>query len=170
MQPSEFPFEEDVGTELVAELFLLHQAGAVGFTDGLRTQANARLLRLALSYAKSFGGRIFQHAQEPSLATGGCATQGELATRLGLPAIPAAAEALQVARDIKLAEMSGGAIHFSTVSTAEALAVIRDAKQRGLNVTADTAPPYFDLNETAIGDYRTFAKLNPPANHPRPSS
>ncbi len=124
--------------------------------------ATPRLLRLALSYTKSFGARIVQHPEEHSLADGGCATEGELATRLGLPAIPAAAEAIQVARDIALAELTGGAIHFSPVSTAAALALIRDAKQRGLNVTCDTAPPYFDLNETAIGDYRTYAKLSPP--------
>ena len=103
-----------------------------------------------------------QRAEEPSLAEGACATQGELATRLGLPAAPAAAEAIQVARDIRLAELSGGALHFSCLSTAEALALVRDAKKRGTNVTADTAPPYFDLNETAIGNYRTFAKLSPP--------
>jgi len=149
------------GTDM-AELFLLHEAGAVAFTDGSRALANARLLRLALSYTKSFGARIVQHPEEPTLAEAGCATEGELATRLGLPAIPAAAEAIQVARDIALAELTGGAIHFSPVSTAAALALIRDAKQRGVNVTCDTAPPYFDLNETAIGDYRTYAKLTPP--------
>jgi dihydroorotase len=106
--------------------------------------------------------RIVQHPEEFSLAAGGCATEGELATRMGLPAIPAAAEAIQVARDIALAELTGGAIHFSPVSTAAALDLIRDAKRRGLNATCDTAPPYFDLNETAIGDYRTYAKLSPP--------
>jgi dihydroorotase len=148
--------------EDLAELFLLHDAGAVAFGDGARTVTSARLLHLALSYAKSFGGRIVQRAEEPSLAEGACATQGELATRLGLPAAPAAAEAIQVARDIRLAELSGGALHFSCLSTAEALALVLDAKQRGTNVTADTAPPYFDLNETAIGNYRTFAKLSPP--------
>ena len=146
----------------MAELFLLHEAGAVGFSDGSHALANARLLRLALSYTKSFGARIVQHPEEFSLATGGCATEGELATRMGLPAIPAAAEAIQVARDIALAELTGGAIHFSPVSTAAALDLIRDAKRRALNVTCDTAPPYFDLNETAIGDYRTYAKLSPP--------
>jgi dihydroorotase len=148
--------------EEMAELFLLHEAGAVGFTDGTRTLANARLMRLALSYTKSFGGRIIQHPEEPSLAAGGCATQGELATRMGLPAIPAAAEALQIARDIRLAELTGGTIHFSNVSTEESLDLIRAAKRRGTKITADTAPPYFDLNETAIGDYRTYAKLTPP--------
>ena len=148
--------------EDMAELFLLHEAGAVGFTDGRRAIASARLMRLALSYARPFGGRVVQFPEEPSLAAGGCATEGELATRLGLPGIPAAAEAILIARDIRLAELTGGAVHFSCVSTAEAWALIRAAKSRGLNVTADTAPPYFDLNETAIGDWRTYSKLSPP--------
>ena len=148
--------------EEMAELFLLAEAGAVAFTDGAHATADARLLRLALSYTKSFGARIIQFPQEPSLSAGGCATEGERATRLGLPAIPAAAEAMQVARDIALADLTGGAIHFACVSTEAALDLIRSAKQRGLPVTCDTAPPYFDQNETAIGDYRTYAKLSPP--------
>jgi dihydroorotase len=130
--------------EEMAELGLLHEAGAVAFTDGQRAIASPRLMRLALSYARGFGGRIVQHPEEPSLAAGGCATEGALATRLGLPGIPRAAEAIIVARDIRLAQLTGGAVHFSRVST------------------ADTAPPYFDLNETAIGDYRTYSKLSPP--------
>ena len=148
--------------EEMAELGLLHEAGAVAFTDGARAIGPARLMALALSYARGFGARIVQHPQEPSLAEGGAATQGELATRLGLPAIPAAAEAILVARDIRLAQMTGGAVHFAHVSTAEALALIRRAKDEGIAVTCDTAPPYFDLNETAIGDFRTYAKLSPP--------
>jgi dihydroorotase len=148
--------------EDLAELGLLHEAGAVGFTDGVRTLASARLMRLALSYARGFGGRIVQHPEDRSLSEGGCATEGALATRLGLPGIPAAAEAIQVARDIRLARLTGGAVHFAHVSTGEALALIARAKSDGLAVTCDTAPPYFDLNETAIGDYRTYAKLSPP--------
>ena len=115
-----------------------------------------------MSYARGFGARIVQHPEDPSLADGGAATEGELATRLGLPGIPAAAEAILVARDIRLAALTGGAVHFAHVSTAEALALIRQAKADGLAVTCDTAPPYFDLNETAIGDFRTYAKLSPP--------
>jgi dihydroorotase len=119
-------------------------------------------MRLALAYARAFGGRIVQHPEEPTLAAGGCATEGALATRLGLPGIPRAAEAMLVARDIRLAQLTGGAIHFSCISTAEALDLIRAAKKSGLDVTCDTAPPYFDLNETAIGGYRTYSKLSPP--------
>jgi dihydroorotase len=148
--------------EELAELGLLREAGAVAFTDGGRAISSARLMRLALSYAHGFGARIVQHPEEPSLAAGGAATEGELATRLGLPGIPAAAEPILVARDIRLAKLTGGEVHFAHVSTAEALALIRQAKSEGVAVTCDTAPPYFDLNETAIGDFRTYAKLSPP--------
>jgi len=146
----------------MAEIGLLREAGAVAFTDGRRAIGDARLMRLALSYARGFGARIVQHPEDPSLADGGAATEGELATRLGLPGIPAAAEAILVARDIRLAQLTGGALHFAHVSTAEALMLIRRAKRDGVDVTCDTAPPYFDLNETAIGDFRTYAKLSPP--------
>src|SRR4051794_4206849 len=148
--------------EEMAEIGLLREAGAVAFTDGQRAIGDARLMRLALSYARGFGARIIQHPEEPSLAAGGAATEGEQATRLGLPAIPAAAEAILVARDIRLARLTGGLLHFAHVSTADALDLIRRAKADGLPVTCDTAPPYFDLNETAIGDFRTYAKLSPP--------
>ncbi len=149
------------GREL-AEYGLLKAAGAVAFTDGARGIGSARLMRLALSYAAGFGMRIVQHPEDADLAAGGAATEGARATWMGLPGIPAAAEAMAVARDIRLAELTGGAVHFAHVSTGEALGLIRNAKDRGLAVTCDTAPPYFDLNETAIGDYRTYAKLSPP--------
>ncbi|MBL6456815.1 dihydroorotase [Belnapia sp. T6] len=146
----------------IAEYGLLLEAGAVGFTDGRRAIGHARTMRLALSYARAFGRMVVQHPEEPGLAAGGAATEGELATRLGLPGIPAAAEAMLVQRDISLARLTGGHVHFAHVSTGAALDLIRAAKAEGLAVTCDTAPPYFDLNETAIGDYRTYAKLSPP--------
>jgi dihydroorotase len=149
------------GQEL-SELGLLREAGAVGYTDGRRAIADSGLMRRALSYARAFGGRIVQHPEDPSLADGGCATEGELATRLGLPGIPLVAEAIIVARDLRLARLTGGALHIAHVSTAETIELIRRAKAQGLDVTCDTAPPYFDLNETAIGDYRTYTKLSPP--------
>jgi dihydroorotase len=148
--------------EELAEIGLLHEAGAVAFSDGCAAIGPASLMRLALSYAHGFGARIVQHPEEPSLARGGAATESEQSTRLGLPGIPAAAEAMMVARDIRLAQLTGGAVHFAHVSTAEALTLIRQAKDAGLAVSCDTAPPYFDLNETSIGDFRTYAKLSPP--------
>lgn len=148
--------------EALAELGLLREAGAVAFTDGTRAIASSGLMRLVLSYARGFGARIVQHPEDPSLAYGGSATEGELAARLGLPGIPAAAEAILISRDISLARLTGGAVHFAHVSTKDALDLIRRAKADGLAVTCDTAPPYFDLNENGIGDYRTYAKLSPP--------
>jgi dihydroorotase len=150
------------GGQELAEYGLLKAAGAVAFTDGAKTIASSRLMRLALSSASGFGMRIVQHPEDYELAKGGAATSGARASWMGLPGIPAAAEAICVARDIRLAEMANGAVHFAHITTGEALDLIRRAKDKGLAVTCDTAPPYFDLNETAIGDYRTYAKLSPP--------
>jgi dihydroorotase len=146
----------------MSEFGLLREAGAIAFTDGRRAIGNARTMRLALSYARAFGSFIVQHPEEPALANGGAATEGERATRMGLPGIPRAAEAMMVERDIALARLTRGHVHFAHVSTGAALDCIRAAKAEGLAVTCDTAPPYFDLNETAIGEYRTYAKLSPP--------
>lgn len=149
------------GQEL-AEIGLLNEAGAIAFTDGARAIDPARLMRQALTYASGFNVMVVQHPEEPSLAGSGCATAGELATRMGLPSIPTVAESIMIARDIRLADLTGGRLHFGHVSTAEGLELIRQAKARGLNVTCDTAPHYFDLNENAIGDFRTYAKFSPP--------
>jgi len=148
--------------EELAELGLLREAGAVAFTDGARAIGSSRLMRLALAYARGFNARIIQHPEDPSLAANGCATESLQSARLGLPGIPAAAEAIMVARDIRLAKLTGGSVHFAHVSTGEALDLIRAGKNDGVAVTCDTAPPYFDLNETAIGEFRTYAKLSPP--------
>ncbi len=149
------------GVEL-AEMGLLAKAGAVGFTDGTRAIADALVMRRALSYAATFGLTIVQHPEEPSLTEEGAMNEGEMATRLGLAGIPACAESIMLARDVRLVELTGGRYHAAHVSTAEGLDVIRRAKDKGLPVTCDTAPFYFALNELAVGDYRTFAKLSPP--------
>jgi len=150
-----------LGKEL-AELGLLAESGAVAFTDGTRAIADTQVMRRALSYASTFGLMIVQHPEEPLLAAGGVMNAGEVATRLGLFGIPREAEVILIDRDVRLAEMTGGRLHIAHVSTAESLESIRRAKARGVKVTCDTAPPYFALNEGAIGDYRTFAKLSPP--------
>ena len=146
----------------LTEMGLLAESGAVAFTDGLNAVADARVMRRALSYARTFGALIVQHPEEPALAAGGQMNEGELATRLGLSGIPPVAEALMIERDLRLVALTGGRYHVAHVSTAEGIEAIRDAKARGLAVTCDTAPPYFALNELAVGDYRTFAKLSPP--------
>jgi dihydroorotase len=146
----------------ITEMGLLNEAGAVGFTDGVRAVADAGVMRRALSYATTFGALILQHPEEPSLAGAGAMNEGEVATRLGIAGIPPAAEAIMVGRDLRLVELTGGRYHAAHVSTAETVELVRRAKARGLNVTCDTAPPYFALNDLAVGDYRSFAKLSPP--------
>ena len=116
----------------------------------------------ALCYASAFDALIMQHPEEPSLAAGGVMHAGEMSTRLGLPGIAREAEVLQLDRDLTLVEMTGARYHAAHVSTAAGVGCLRAAKARGLPVTCDTAPPYFALNEIAVGDYRTFAKLSPP--------
>jgi len=146
----------------IAELGMLADAGAVAFTDGFKTIADAQLMRRALSYAKTFGLLIAQHPEEPSLARGSSMNAGETATRLGLVGNPPEAEVIMVERDIRIVEMTGGRLHFAHLSTAASIDAVRKAKDRGLAITCDTSPPYFALNEMAVGDYRTFAKLSPP--------
>ncbi len=149
------------GTELT-EMGLLAETGAVAFTDGLRGIADARVMQRALSYAKTFDLLLVQHPEEPSLAADGAMNAGEMSMRLGLRGIPAVAEVIMIERDLRLVEATGGRYHAAHVSTGAAVDAMRRAKARGLPVTCDTAPPYFTLNETAIGDYRTFAKISPP--------
>ncbi len=149
------------GKEL-AEVGMLKEAGALAFTDGVRAIGDARMVRRVLAYAATFDALVVQHPEEPSLAEGGMMNEGETATRLGLAGIPAAAEAIQIERDLRLVEITGARYHVAHVSTAAGVDVIRSGKSRGLKVTADTAPPYFALNELAVGDWRTFAKLSPP--------
>jgi dihydroorotase len=146
----------------LTEMGLMAAAGALGFTDGTRAIADAQVMRRALSYARTFDLMIVQHPEEPRLTEGGAATEGEIATLLGLPGMPAAAELIMLERDLRLVEITGGRYHAAHLSTAASIDAVRQAKKRGLPVTCDTAPPYFLLNETAIGEYRTFAKLSPP--------
>ena len=149
------------GKEL-AELGLLAEAGAVGFTDGILTISDAKIMYRVLSYASTFDLMVMQHPEDPSLAEGGVMNSGEMATRLGLAPIPREAEIIILERDMRLVEMTGGRYHASHISTSESVEIINEAKNKGLNVSCDTAPFYFTLNEIAVGDYRTFAKLSPP--------
>jgi len=146
----------------LTEMGLLAENGVLGFTAGGQAVADALVMRRVLAYARSFDLLVIQHPEEPSLARAGEVSEGEIATRLGLPAITPAAEVIMIERDLRLVEITGARYHAAHVSTAAAIAAIRHAKSVGLPVTCDTAPPYFALNETAIGDYRTFAKLSPP--------
>ena len=146
----------------LTEMGLLSANGALGFTDGVRAVADALVMRRVLAYARTFDLLVLQHPEEPSLAGAGEVSEGEVATRLGLPAITPMAEVIMIERDLRLVEITGARYHVAHVSTAAGVEAVRRAKAQGLPVTCDTAPPYFALNETAIGDYRTFAKLSPP--------
>ncbi|WP_428660272.1 dihydroorotase [Reyranella sp.] len=148
------------GREL-AEIGLMAEAGAVAFTDADHAVGNAQVMRRALYYAKGFDALIVHLPQEPTLS-GGHMTSGIMATRLGLAGNPPLAEVMMVERDIRLVEMTGGRLHLSKISTGESVKVIAAAKARGLRISCDTAPPYFALNDLAVGDYRTFGKLVPP--------
>ena len=146
----------------LTEMGLLAEAGAIGFSDGAVAVADAEVMRRALAYGTNFSLPIIQHPEEPSLAAGGQMNEGEIATRLGLKGIPVAAEVIMIERDLRLVELTGGRYHVAHISTAAGIEAVRRAKAAGLPVTCDTAPAYFGLNETAVGDYRTFAKLSPP--------
>ncbi|WP_282609680.1 dihydroorotase [Pelagibius sp. Alg239-R121] len=148
------------GRELT-EFGLLTEFGAVGFTDGLTAISDSQVMRRALSYSRTFGQVIVQHPEDPALASGAM-NEGEVATRLGLAGIPTAAEVIMVERDLRLLELTGGRYHVANVTTAAAIEAIQKAKRQGLSVTCDTAPHYFTLNENAVGDYRSFAKVSPP--------
>ncbi|SVB93088.1 uncharacterized protein METZ01_LOCUS245942, partial [marine metagenome] len=147
--------------EELTEIGLLLQAGAVAFSDADRAVANSLVMRRALAYACTFDALIMQHPEEPSLSKG-VMNDGELATRLGLLGIPVVAETIIVERDIRLVELTGARYHVSHLSTGDAAHVVRSAKERGLPVTSAVAAHHFALNENAVADYRTFAKVSPP--------
>ncbi len=149
------------GKEL-AEMGLMAQAGAVAFTDDGRPVMNAEVMRRALEYSKIFNKPIMDHCEDRDLSKGAPMTEGVTSTKLGLPGQPKASEYLQVARDIELAEMTGGWIHFCHLSTKEAVEMVREAKKRGIKVTAETCPHYFTLTDEAVTGYNTNAKMAPP--------
>jgi dihydroorotase len=149
------------GRELT-EFADIMKAGAVAFSDDGRPVSDPSVMRLALEYAKGLGGLIISHAEEPGLSLGGALNEGRISTLLGLKGIPSAAEDIAVFRDTCLAGFTGARIHIAHVSTAGAVRIIREAKARGVKVTAETAPHYFSLTEEAVLGYDTNAKMNPP--------
>jgi len=148
--------------ETMTEVGLLQEAGAIAFTDGDRSVANARVLRRAMAYAATFDALVLAHAEDPELVRGASATEGEFATRAGLPAAPAVAEVMMVERDIRLVELTGARVHFSQISTRASLEAIAGAKARGLPVTCAVAAHHLTLNELDVGAYYTFRKVSPP--------
>ena len=149
------------GAEL-AELALMRDAGAKAVATGRRWIADSGTMHRLLSYCAMLELTLVTHAEDGGLAGTAVATAGEMATRLGLPAAPAEAEALAVAREIALAELTGARLHFRQVTTRAALALVRAAKARGMAITAGVTPAHFMLSDVSIGDFRTFTRLSPP--------
>ncbi|WP_353199007.1 dihydroorotase [Sandarakinorhabdus sp.] len=154
------------GVEL-AEIGLAQAAGAVGVATGRRAIADARVMHRLLAYARAFGLTVVSHAEDAALTAGAVATSGEYATRLGLAAAPAFAEALAIARDCRLAEATGAALHIRQVTTAEGLAALLAARARGVDVTAGITPAHLLLNDMAVSGFRSFARLSPPLRDER---
>lgn len=149
------------GKEL-AEIGLMQQAGARAVATGRGRIADSGVMRRVLSYAASLGLVTIIHAEDEGLTAGAVATDGEMATRLGLASAPAIAEAMAIARDLALVEETGAPVHFRQVTTARGLDLIRAAKAKGLPVLCGITPAHLFLSDTAIGDFRTFARLSPP--------
>jgi dihydroorotase len=148
--------------ELMTEIGLLAEAGAVLFTNGDRPIVSTRMLRRALSYATAFGALVANRPEDTFLAEGGVMHEGELAARLGLPGIPAAAELIMAERDLALAELTRGRILLDMLSAAQTLPALQRAKERGANAVASVNVHHLVLNENDVDGYRTFAKLSPP--------
>ena len=149
------------GTEL-AEIGLMQAAGARAVATGRQRIADSGLMLRLLRYAKGLGLVTIVHAEDDGLARGAVATAGEMAFRLGLPSAPAAAEAIAIARDLALVEECGAPLHFRQVTTGAGLALVRQAKARGLPVTCGITPAHLLLSDVAIGEWRTFCRLSPP--------
>jgi dihydroorotase len=145
----------------LAEFGELVGAGAVAVSDDGKPVASSHLMRTALEYARTFGIPVADHCEDPTLA-GGAMHEGLVSTRLGLKGIPAAAEEIMVARDLLLAELTGGHIHLCHMSTRGSVDLIRRAKARGVRVTAEASPHHFSLTHEACEGYDTNAKMNPP--------
>lgn len=148
--------------ERLTEIGEMVEAGAVGITDDGRPVSDAGLMRLALEYSRTFGIPVAAHCEVTSLSRGGSMNEGVVSTRLGLIGIPNAAEDIMIARDLFLAQLTGGRLHIQHVSTRAGVAMIRAAKERGVQVTAEGTPHHFTLTDEACDGYRTEAKVNPP--------
>jgi dihydroorotase len=149
--------------EELSEFVLMHDAGCVAFSDDGRPVMDSLMMRRALEYSKILNVPIISHCEDLSLSSGGVMNEGLLSVTLGLKGIPAQAEEIMTARDIALAELTGGRLHIAHVSTAGSVGIIRAAKKRGTaDITAETCPHYFSITEDAVSGYNTNAKVNPP--------
>jgi dihydroorotase len=148
--------------ERLAPLAELARAGAVAFSDDGEPVHDAELMRRALEYAAMFGRPVIQHAQDVPMTRGAVMNEGFNATSLGLAGWPSVAEEIMVARDLRLAEYTGGRYHVAHLSTAGSVQLVREAKARGLGVSCEVAPHHFTLTDDAVRSYDTNTKMNPP--------
>lgn len=149
------------GKEL-AEIGDLRRAGCVAISDDGRPVMNSLVMRRAMEYARAFDVPVVDHCEDLHLSEGGCMNEGLISTELGLPGIPSAAEDVMVARNVSLAELTGARLHLAHISTAGSVRMVREAKSRGLKVTAEACPHHFTLTEELTRGYNTHAKMNPP--------
>ncbi len=149
------------GKEL-AEIGDLRRAGCVAISDDGRPVMNSLVMRRAMEYALAFDLPVVDHCEDLNLAEGGCMNEGLVSTEMGLPGIPAAAEDIMVARNLALAELTGARLHLAHLSTAGSVRMVREAKARGIRVTAEACPHHFSLTEEVCRGYNTHAKMNPP--------
>jgi dihydroorotase len=146
----------------IAEIGLLAEAGAIAFSNGRVSVANAQVMRRALTYARDFGALVMHYCEDRDLAGEGVMSEGERASRLGLPGVPREAETIMLDRDLRLIALTRARYHAVFVSNALSLEAMGRAKRAGLAVTCGVSINHLTLNETDVGDYRTFLKLAPP--------
>lgn len=149
------------GKEL-AEIGDLRRAGCVAISDDGLPVMNSLVMRRAMEYALAFDVPVVDHCEDLYLSEGGCMNEGFVSTQLGLQGVPAAAEDVMVARNLALAELTGARLHLAHLSTAGSVRMVREAKARGIKVTAEACPHHFMLTEEAVCGYNTHAKMNPP--------
>ncbi len=147
--------------ESLSPIYEMHESGAVAFSDDGVAVKTANMVKIALEYLKPIGAPLIEHCEDESLA-GGSINEGTISTELGLPPIPSVAEELTIARDILLAEYTQGKLHIAHISTKNSVDLVRKAKAKGLNVTAEVTPHHFSLTENSLRSYDTNYKMNPP--------
>jgi dihydroorotase len=153
--------------KLLTDMAALEEAGCVGVSNALEPVTDTLVMRRALEYAASFDLTVFLHAEDPWLANNGCAHEGEVSTRLGLPGIPEAAETVAVARDLALIEQTGVRAHFCQLSSRRAVSMVTEAQRQGLPVSADVAAHHLHLTEHDIGQFNTQCRVLPPLRSQR---
>ena len=149
------------GKELT-EMIDLHHAGAIAFSDGLKTIWHTDILLKALQYLQKFEGLLINRPEDDHLTTFGHMHEGQVSTMLGLKGMPSLSESIMIQRDLKLLEYAGGKIHFTLISAKESVELIREAKAKGLHVTCDVGVNYLKYTDQDLGDYDTNLKVNPP--------